>query len=298
MPLYEIEHCIPLSKEQRDELAQTITHIHTKKFSTPSLFVNVRFTDVRDHCMYIAGQQRTSNRIFGVVRAGGPRTAESFDELAQQLEAAWDAVINGGKRGHGDKEMKVVSIQGSITAGVESGLLLPRAGGDAAWLNENKPMFERLAQAGDADFVQLLDEMQNREDLVKALSDDAIRGESREMIGVFPRVCSHGPTRSRESFNELCSEINSAWHHIVHPELSNSELPPRELELAAIFITSELLAGMKVGFPVPAAGTEIAWAKEHFESFKERAALGDEDFVDYVEELEKKPEFNEAPRSE
>ncbi|RTE79454.1 hypothetical protein BHE90_006059 [Fusarium euwallaceae] len=115
-------------------------------------------------------KRRTSNRIFSMVRAGGPRTAESFDELAQQLEAAWDAVINGGKRGHGDKEMKVVSIQGSIPAGVESGLLLPRAGGDAAWLNENKPMFERLAQAGDADFVQLLDEMQNREDLVKALS--------------------------------------------------------------------------------------------------------------------------------
>jgi hypothetical protein len=84
----------------------------------------------------------------------------------------------------------------------------------------------------------------------------------------------------------------------VHPELSASELPPRELELAAIFITSELVAGMKVGFPVPTAGTEIAWAKEHFESFKERAALGDEDFVDYVEELEKKPEFNAALRSD
>ncbi|RSL52475.1 hypothetical protein CEP51_015050 [Fusarium floridanum] len=249
--------------------------------------------------MYIAGHQRTSNRIFSMVRAGGPRTAESFDELAQQLEAAWDAVVNGGKRGHGDKEMKVVSIQGSITAGVESGLLLPRAGGDAAWLNENKPMFERLAQAGDADFVQLLDEMQNREDLVKALSD-RFKTPRWYINVIFTDASAQtvGPTRSRESFNELCSEINSAWHHIVHPKLSNSELPPRELELAAIFITSELLAGIKVGFPVPAAGTELAWAKEHFESFKERAALGDEDFVDYVEELEKKPEFNEAPRSE
>ena len=107
-----------------------------------------------------------------------------------------------------------------------------------------------------------------------------------------------GSTRSRKTFNELCGEIDSAWRRIVHPELSVSELPPRELELAAIFITSELVAGMKVGFPVPAAGTEIEWAKKHFESFKERAALGDQDFVDYVKELEKKPEFEEALTSD
>ncbi|KAJ4318219.1 hypothetical protein N0V84_006975 [Fusarium piperis] len=118
-----------------------------------------------------------------------------------------------------------------------------------------------------------------------------VGGRQRVVNHITARVRS-GPTRTREAFNELCSEINAAWHRIVHPDLSASELPPRELELAAIFITGELLAGIKVGFPVPAAGTEIAWAKEHFESFKERAALGDQDFVDYVKELEKKPGFS------
>ncbi|KAL6365656.1 hypothetical protein LRP88_01657 [Fusarium phalaenopsidis] len=313
---------IPPSQGRRNKLAQTTTHINTRKSLTLSLFVNVRLADC------------TANRIFGPVRAGGPHTAESFDELAQQLESAWDGAVNDGKKGHSGKEMKVVSIQESITAGVESGLLLPQVGGDAASSNENRPKFKQLAQARDNDFVQLLHEMQNREDLVKALSGhlgqkealaeaitylhadrfktprwyinvifaDAsaqtvfVGGRRRLVNHITARVRS-GPTRSRESFNELCSEINSAWHRIVHPELSASELPPRELELAAIFITSELVAGMKVGFPVPAAGTEIAWAKEHFESFKERAALGDEDFVDYVEELEKKPEFNAALRS-
>lgn len=49
---------------------------------------------------------------------------------------------------------------------------------------------------------------------------------------------------------------------------------------------------MKIGIPVPFAGNETAWAEEHIASFKERAALGDEDFVDFVAELEKKPGFN------
>ncbi|KAJ4257928.1 hypothetical protein NW757_003556 [Fusarium falciforme] len=176
MPLYTVSHAAPLSLDQKEALAEAITHLHADRFKSPRWYINVIFTDASAQTVFVGGRRRLVNHITARVRSG--------------------------------------------------------------------------------------------------------------------------PTRSRESFNELCSEINSAWHRIVHPELSASELAPRELELAAIFITSELVAGMKVGFPVPAAGTEIAWAKEHFESFKERAALGDEDFVDYVEELEKKPEFNEALRSD
>ncbi|KAH8807812.1 hypothetical protein F5884DRAFT_900143 [Xylogone sp. PMI_703] len=169
MPLYEVEYSIPLSKAERDEIAQAITHIHTRRFSTPSLFVNVRFTDVREHFMYVAGKQRTINRVIAVVRAGGPRTVDGFGELAEQIIQAWDRIINDGKKGHGVKELKVVSILGSISAGFESGFLLPAAGGDASWLNDNRSEFEKLASQGDQDFVELLHEMQNREDLVQAL---------------------------------------------------------------------------------------------------------------------------------
>lgn len=57
MPLYEIEHSIPLDKSQRDELAQAITHIHTRKFATPSLFVNIRFIDANSQHNYVAGKE-------------------------------------------------------------------------------------------------------------------------------------------------------------------------------------------------------------------------------------------------
>lgn len=57
MPFYQVEHCIPLEKSQRDSLAQAITLIHTRKFATPSLFVNVRFTDSNQDINYVAGKQ-------------------------------------------------------------------------------------------------------------------------------------------------------------------------------------------------------------------------------------------------
>ncbi len=62
MPLYEVQHSVLLDKPQRDELAQTITRIHTRKFVTPSLFVNVRFTDVSGEHNYIAGTE-ASNEV-------------------------------------------------------------------------------------------------------------------------------------------------------------------------------------------------------------------------------------------
>ncbi|GAB1206182.1 hypothetical protein APSETT445_004864 [Aspergillus pseudonomiae] len=118
-----------------------------------------------------------------------------------------------------------------------------------------------------------------------------IGGRQRITNRITARV-RNGPTRSRESFNELCSNINDAWRRVVHPDLPTSTMMPRELELAAIYITGELLAGMKFGFPIPAAGCEMAWSEIHYPSFKARAALGDETFVEFVADLEKKPGFN------
>lgn len=106
----------------------------------------------------------------------------------------------------------------------------------------------------------------------------------------------NGSSRSREAFNGLCSDINSAWARIVHPKVSPLQLPPRELELGAILIKGELLAGMKVGFPVPAAGDEMAWAEEHLASFKKRAAQGDQGFVELISALENNPRFHDVPR--
>lgn len=152
MPLFEIEHCISLSKVERDQIAQAITQIHTRKFCTPSLFVNIRFTNVANHILYVAGEEvsricpntalwrilslqstpmltriikRSINRILAFVRGGGPRTTGHLGELAEQILEAWNRIVNAGKKGHGDRELKVVTIVGSISAGLESGFVLP-----------------------------------------------------------------------------------------------------------------------------------------------------------------------------
>ncbi|KAF4969417.1 hypothetical protein FSARC_3347 [Fusarium sarcochroum] len=125
-----------------------------------------------------------------------------------------------------------------------------------------------------------------------SLQQTFVGGRPRSTNRITARV-RNGGSRSKEAFQGLCSDIDSAWRRIVHPEIDSSQLPPRELELGAIFIAGKLLAGLKVGFPVPTAGDEMAWAKEHFASFKKRAELGDEDFIEYVADLEKKPEFRD-----
>ena len=56
MPLYEVEHTIHLSPLQLDRLAEGITRIHSLTFTTPSLFVNVRFTNVAQQVTYVGGK--------------------------------------------------------------------------------------------------------------------------------------------------------------------------------------------------------------------------------------------------
>ncbi|KAJ3528334.1 hypothetical protein NM208_g10246 [Fusarium decemcellulare] len=111
-----------------------------------------------------------------------------------------------------------------------------------------------------------------------------VGGKQRRSNRIVGRV-RRGASRTQEDFNSLCAEIRDAWGRIVHPEHRAPQLPPTDLELRSVFITGELIAGMKTSFFVPKAGEELAWAQENYAAFKERANAGDEDFVDLVAEL-------------
>lgn len=54
--MYEIEHIAPLTQIQKDALARSITDIHSNKFTTPRLFVNVKITDATHQQTYVAGR--------------------------------------------------------------------------------------------------------------------------------------------------------------------------------------------------------------------------------------------------
>jgi hypothetical protein len=60
VPLYEIEHVCPIAPDQQQSIANAIVKIHSEMFTTPSLFVNVRFKDTNALPLFVAGQ-RVSN---------------------------------------------------------------------------------------------------------------------------------------------------------------------------------------------------------------------------------------------
>lgn len=101
MPFYQIFHSYPLTKPQKNRLADAITSLHSRTFKTPSLFVNVLFhaEDASSENYYQAGSVCVSatNRVLGMVRTSDKRTKADFDALAEKIENEWWDVVSGEK---------------------------------------------------------------------------------------------------------------------------------------------------------------------------------------------------------
>ncbi|KAI3543239.1 hypothetical protein CABS01_11064 [Colletotrichum abscissum] len=167
MPLYEVSHATPLSQGQRDQLAESITAIHSTKFTVPRMFINVIFTDSSNTPTYVGGKQRKSNRIVGRVRRGSSRTQEDFSSLCYEIRAAWAQIVHpetadeGGKLPPQDLELRSVFITGELIAGLKASFRTPSAGDELAWAEENYAAFKERAEAGDEDFADLVAEIQS-----------------------------------------------------------------------------------------------------------------------------------------
>ncbi|KAI6829401.1 hypothetical protein KC342_g9015, partial [Hortaea werneckii] len=152
MPLYEIQHYITLTISQKDELAEAITKIHSTKFSTPRMFVNVQFTSTSTLRTYVGGKPRQGNHIRATVRNGPSRTSEDWNDLTRQIQSAWTTVVGPGlpklRRSdteEADTSLRSIIICGEILGGMEAGFFLPPAGGDAGWIARNWGAFRERA---------------------------------------------------------------------------------------------------------------------------------------------------------
>jgi phenylpyruvate tautomerase PptA (4-oxalocrotonate tautomerase family) len=141
MPLYEIAHCIPLSREQKDALAEFITSLHATTFATPRLFVNVSFTQPPPIGAIYSGAkfrgQTVPNHIRATIRIGPTRTKEKYDQVALQIQQRWNEVVNdsalGAPQSYGnltaDQERLFKKLHGIVftpmVAAVEGGLVVP-----------------------------------------------------------------------------------------------------------------------------------------------------------------------------
>jgi phenylpyruvate tautomerase PptA (4-oxalocrotonate tautomerase family) len=166
MPLFEIQHVVPLTDAQKDALAEAITKIHSTIFTTPRVAINVRYTDVSKVLMYIAGKRRQGNHIVGNVRVGPGRSQKDFDNECLEILAAWNSIVATPEEKENapdlDLRMRSCFLLGGMVAGYEAGFLIPPAGGDVEWLHDHFASFKEQAAAGDQDMADLVAEVEER----------------------------------------------------------------------------------------------------------------------------------------
>ncbi|KIW72147.1 hypothetical protein PV04_00366 [Phialophora macrospora] len=157
MPLYDVEHVIPLTEEQQETLAKAFTDAHATRFKTPKFFINVRYTDARGQAVFRGGRRAVYNRLILRTRAGDQelRSKQLYDDHCRELVRVWERVV--GKEA--ERALRTVWVLGALTTAVECGIARPRVGEEEQWLASNMVEFRRLAAAGDEDFVELVHEL-------------------------------------------------------------------------------------------------------------------------------------------
>jgi len=171
MPLYDVEHVTPLSDAQQEQLAKAFTAIHTKRFKTPSFFINVRFTDVSTQKVFRGGVRRLYNRALLRTRVSENRTDEEYGRHCLDLIEAWNRIVVGQTHDESlikpELALRTVWVMGALTTAVELGIQRPAAGKEIQWLRDNKDEFQRLAKEGDEDMKDLMTELRSREDFAE-----------------------------------------------------------------------------------------------------------------------------------
>ncbi|KAL1962657.1 hypothetical protein VTN77DRAFT_9291 [Rasamsonia byssochlamydoides] len=162
MPLYEFEHAIQLSAQQKQALARAITDYHATTFNAPRFIVNCRFIDVSHGPLsdtYVGGNPRKINRLFLSLRSGTGRTPEQLQGMSDKLNDIWDGIVGKDSR---EKQLRGIYIKGILDTAKEGGFHLPLPGHFEEWVKVNTPRFQKLAAEGDPDFVQLVEEIESR----------------------------------------------------------------------------------------------------------------------------------------
>ncbi|KAF6824355.1 hypothetical protein CMUS01_10271 [Colletotrichum musicola] len=143
MPSYEFHHILPLTRAHKATLARAVTDWHATTFKAP------RFI--------IGGLAMKTNRLDIFLRSGTSRTAQQYQDITTKLVSIWDeAVKDVQTAAESDKELKDVFIMGVFDSALERGFFLPMPGKLEEWVLENKPEFQKRADAGDETFKGLL----------------------------------------------------------------------------------------------------------------------------------------------
>lgn len=104
------------------------------------------------------------------MRQGPTRTKSDFDAVCTELRGAWSRIVAGEDNADRALELRAIWVTGEILSSWEAGFQVPLAGHDREWARENMEAFREKALAGDEDFVELIRELESREEFQQGRS--------------------------------------------------------------------------------------------------------------------------------
>jgi phenylpyruvate tautomerase PptA (4-oxalocrotonate tautomerase family) len=141
MPVYQCTTSKPLTVETKTAIAREFTRIHVEFTGAPEPFVNIVFSDLPRGSHYLAGAVRENGTLINaIVRAG--RTLETRQALLKSLSAAWSRLT-----GQPERNLVIKVEEADASTIMEAGLIMPRPGEEAAWLEANKAVLGELHAA-------------------------------------------------------------------------------------------------------------------------------------------------------
>src|ERR1700691_4670624 len=141
MPIYQCSTSKALSPEIKAAIAKKFSRIPIEFTAAPEAFVNVVFSDLPLGSHYLGGGVRENGTLINaIVRAG--RTLETRQALLKSLSSAWSRLAGQPERN------LVIRIEEADAATImEAGLIMPRPGEEAAWLQANKSILGKMQTA-------------------------------------------------------------------------------------------------------------------------------------------------------
>ena len=119
-----------LDADTRGALAEAITNVHAAVINTPTMAVNVVFTEYEPTAFYTGGRPNSVSVINGTLRAGHDSAVRG--ELLTTLSASWCSVT-----GHQPHQIFLCLNEVDPTNSMESGMMLPSFGEEAVWTRQH-----------------------------------------------------------------------------------------------------------------------------------------------------------------
>jgi len=248
MPSYEVEHVCPLTVAQQDEIAQAITRIHSTKFSTPKLFVNVRFTDITGHVVYVAGKRVCYSFHLSIIYSRARLCSQRDYNTALMGRAILQSLIH--------------SFSFVLTC---------------TWLHQMDVYRVEycIQKSSNRIFAYVRHGPSRTQADYEDVSNQIIRAWND--IAPLPMI-----KRGQEAPH---TELRMVMFFGMSDGQFRC---PRIEYLALTSITGSITAVYEAGFMMPEAGQDKAWLRKNIDAFKKKAEDGDEDFRDMVEECKER----------